>query len=99
MNGHGGLFMSIEYRSEQERLVAEQAVLVYRAVQSAMLGAPQGRGLEVTEAALMENGREHLRNILAQALSTHPEVQKGGPAPGGARVGATPRSSTIRPTR
>jgi len=90
--------MSIEYRNEQERLVAEQAVLVYRAVAEAMRTAPHGQGLEVTEAALMRNGREHLRNILAQALSTHPEVQKGGPAAGDVPADGTPHSSTT-PTR
>jgi hypothetical protein len=91
--------MSISFESEQERLVAEQAVLVYRAVTEAMHSAPHGRGLEVTEAALLVKGREHLRNILAQALSTHSEVQKGGSAPGGAPAAKMPVSSTTQRKR
>lgn len=90
--------MPIEYRSEQERLVAEQAIAVYREVSEAMRTAPHGRGMEVMETALLNKGREHLRNILAQAMSTHPEVQKGGPAPGDASVEKT-RHSSITPRK
>ena len=91
--------MSLEFHSEQERLVAEQAVLVFRATQAAMSSAPHGRGLAVTEAAVLEQGRVLLQKILTEALSTHPEVQKGGPAPGHARAPEMPPSSTTRRKR
>jgi hypothetical protein len=91
--------MSPEYRSEQERLVAEQAVLAFRATMAAMASAPHGQGLAVTEAAVLEHGRALLQKLLSEALSTHAEVQKGGPALGHAPVPETPPSSTIRPRR
>jgi hypothetical protein len=74
--------MSVDYRSEEERLVAEQAIGLYRAVLQAMHTAPHGRGLDTMETVLLNQGREHLRSILEQVMSTHPEVQKGGSAPG-----------------
>ena len=89
--------MSLEYRSEQERLVAEQAVLAFRATMAAMSAAPHGQGLAVTEAAILEQGRTLLQTMLSEALSTHPEVQKGGPAPGPAPAPATPPSDTTHP--
>jgi|MudIll2142460700_1097286.scaffolds.fasta_scaffold1029608_2 hypothetical protein len=91
--------MSLEYRSEQERLVAEQAVLAFRATQAAMASAVHGQGLAVTEAAVLEHGRALLQKMLSEALSTHPEVQKGGPALGRARAPETPPSSTTHPRR
>lgn len=91
--------MPLEYGSEQERLVAEQAVLAFRATMAAMASAPHGQGLAVTEAAVMEHGRALLQRILSEALSTHPEVQKGGPALSPAGVPETPRSSIARPRR
>src|SRR3972149_3554956 len=39
--------MSAEYQDENERLVAEQAVLAYREVHKAMQAAPHGQGLVV----------------------------------------------------
>lgn len=86
--------MLLEFRSEQERLVAEQAVLAFRATQAAMSSAPHGQGLAVTEAAVLEQGRGLLQKILTEALSTHPEVQKGGPALGRANAAEMPPSST-----
>ena len=91
--------MSLEYRNEQERLLAEQAVLAFRATMAAMAAAPHGRGLAVTEAAVLEQGRALLQKMLSVALSTHPEVQKGGPALGPAAALETPLSDTTRPRR
>lgn len=91
--------MSLEYRSEQERLVAEQAVLAFRAAQAAMASAAYGRGLAVTEAAVLKHGRALLQKMLTEALSTHPEVQKGGSVPGRAHAPGMPLLSTTRPKR
>jgi hypothetical protein len=46
----------MKFMDEQERLVAEQAVLGLRAVREAADKAQCGRGLEVVEAAVMEQG-------------------------------------------
>jgi len=89
--------MSIEFKDENERLVAEQSVLVYRSVIDAMHAAPHGKGLACMEAAVMQGGREHLRQILERAVSTHGGVQKGGVAADRASAGATPPSIPTRP--
>ena len=60
--------LMMDYCNEQERLVAEQAVLGYRAVMAAMEQAPWGRGLEVVERAVLEQGREQQRRVLEQAM-------------------------------
>ena len=88
--------MSIDYRTEEERLVAEQAILAFREAQKAMLSAPEGQGLAVTEAAVLGQGRRLLKTMIEQLMSTHSEVQKGGPAPGGVRAEKTHRSGTTR---
>ena len=91
--------MSVEFKDENERLVAEQAVLVYRSVIDAMHCAPHGQGLDCMESAVMQGGREHLRQMLERAVSTHEGVQKGGPAVGRAHVVATPASVPTPPKR
>lgn len=88
--------MSIEYRTEAERLVAEQAIAAYREVVKAMEAAPHGQGFARTEAAVLAEGRPLLRSMMEQAMSAHPETQKGGPAAGGVRVEEVPRSNTTR---
>jgi hypothetical protein len=89
--------MSVEFKTDEERLVAEQAVGLYRSVLQAMHTAPEGRGLDTMETVLLNQGRAHLRSILQQAMSTHPEVQKGGPAPGRAPAAKASRSDTTLP--
>ncbi len=88
--------MSILYHTEEERLVAEQAIAAYREAQKAMAAAPHGQGLAVTEAAVLRQGRAVTQTMMEQLISTHVEVQKGGPAAGGACVGETRRSNTTR---
>jgi len=88
--------MSMEYRTEAERLVAEQAITAYRAVVKAMEVAPEGQGLACTEAAVLTEGRVLTRSIMKQAISAHPEAQKGGSAAGGVRVEELPPSSATR---
>lgn len=85
----------MEFRTNEERLVAEQAVLMYRAAHEAMAKAPAGRGLELTEAAVLEQGREYLRKMTQTLLSAHPEAQKRGRGAGSAPgVPARPSSNT-----
>jgi hypothetical protein len=64
--------------SEDERLIAEQAVATYRAVTLAGEGAPHGQGLAHLEQAVRENGQELLRTTLQRALSARQEAQKKG---------------------
>lgn len=89
--------MSTKPQTEEERLVAEQAIAMYREVQKAMASAPHGQGLACTESALLEHGRAFLRSVLEQTMSAHAEAQKGGSAPGRVGVGKRPRSGTTRP--
>ena len=89
--------MSLDCRTEEERLVAEQAIAAYREARRAMESAREGEGLAVTESAVLTHGRQFLRNLMKQLMSAHPEAQKGGPAAGRARVEDVPRSSTTRP--
>ena len=70
--------MSLECCDENERLVAEQAVLAYREVYKAMQTAPHGQGLACTEAAVVMQGREQQRRMLELILGGHAEAQKKG---------------------
>ncbi len=88
--------MSIHYHTEEERFVAEQAVAAYREAQKAMAAAPHGQGLAVTEAAVLRQGRAVTQAMMEQLISTHAEVQKRGPAVGGACADETRRSNTTR---
>ena len=91
--------MSSNPRTEEERLVAEQAVAMYREVRKAMEAAPHGRGLACTEEALLRHGQAFMRSMMEQVISAHPEAQKGGPVAGRARVEEAPPSSTTRRKR
>ena len=88
--------MSIDYRTEEERLVAEQAIAAYREARQAMESAREGEGFAVTESAVLRHGRKFLQEMIEQLMSAHPAAQKGGPAAGGVRVEELPRSSTTR---
>lgn len=91
--------MFLECTDENERLIAEQAVLAYREVHKAMQGAPHGQGLFCTEAAVLAQGREQQRRMLELILGGHPEAQKKGAAPDPASAGVRRRSGTTRPKR
>jgi hypothetical protein len=85
--------------SAEERLIAERAVALHREVMAAMENAPFGRGLAVTEAAVLDGGRAFLQALLQETLSVQPEAQKGGCAPAPATAGKTPRSKRTRRKR
>jgi cytosine/adenosine deaminase-related metal-dependent hydrolase len=91
--------MSYATWSPAERLIAAQAVALQREVMVAMEGAAFGQGLAVTEAAVMQGGREFLRKLLQQALSAHPEAQKRGSAPGPVPAVKKRRSRSTRRRR
>ena len=81
----------IQYDDPTERLIAEQAVLSYRESKRAMEAAPHGRGLEVTEGAVVEQGRKQTRLVMEELLRAHAEAQKGGEASCPASAGRTRR--------
>ena len=64
--------------SDQVRLVAEQAVTTYRALQQAAATAPMGKGLSALESVIHDKGFEHLRTMLQTAAGSRPEAQKKG---------------------
>lgn len=63
---------------DNERLVAEQAVLSYRELIGVMKIAPHGKGLAVLEQAVREKGFEQMRKTLGLVLGAHQEAQKKG---------------------
>jgi hypothetical protein len=89
--------MLLECGDEQERLVAEQAVLAYREVHQAMQSAPHGQGMACTEAAVLAQGREQQRRVLELVLGGHPEAQKKGAVPDPAPAGGRRRCGTTHP--
>lgn len=72
--------------SDNERLVAEQAVAAYRTATRAMRDAPHGQGLDRIERAVRDKGLDALRAMVELAASEHDEAQKRGPVAGRVRA-------------
>ena len=72
--------MDLNELSENERIIAEHAVLAYQAVRQAAKDAPHGQGMTMMEQAVVEKGFPTLRKMLALSASDHPEAQKKGSA-------------------
>ena len=85
--------MDLSELSDRERLVAEQAVATYRALERAATDAPRGRGMAALEAVIHDQGFEHLRHMMAVAAGARPEAQKKGPASSPAAAAAGSSSS------
>jgi hypothetical protein len=64
--------------SDDERLVAEQAVATLRMVKQAGDTAPHGKGLFCLEQAVHDHGFPLLRDILERSISARDEAQKKG---------------------
>lgn len=64
--------------TSDERLIAEQAVLMARAVKQAGDAAPHGKGLACLERAVMEHGHDLLRVTLQRTINARSEAQKKG---------------------
>jgi hypothetical protein len=71
--------MDLSTLSDNERLIAEQALLAYRSVREAVKTAPHGRGMDRIEQAVRDKGFDLLRRMVEVGASEHPEAQKGGP--------------------
>jgi hypothetical protein len=74
--------MDFSQLTDRERLVAEQAVTTYRALEEAAATAPVGQGLATLESIIHDKGFEHLRNMLQTASASRPEAQKKGSVSG-----------------
>jgi hypothetical protein len=83
----------------RERLVAEQAILTLRALDQAADAAPHGEGLNRLEAVIHQQGFQHLRDMLSNAISARDEAQKRGSASAAATRAAAGRRSSRRATR
>lgn len=84
---------TITVQNESEQLVAEQALLAFRATKKAAALAEHGRGLEMAEEAALTQGREVLRVMLEQTLAAQAGAGKGGQTPSGAAAPAGRGSS------
>ena len=86
----------MHYQSDEERLVAEQAVLNYRELKQVMKTAPHGKGMAVMEQAVRERGFEQMRQTLSLLVNAHDEAQKKGSTVSRASVAPTPTSNAAR---
>lgn len=68
----------MQYQNDEERLVAEQALLNYRELKQVMKNAPHGRGMAVLEQAVREKGFEQMRQTLSLLANAHDGAQKKG---------------------
>jgi hypothetical protein len=85
----------------EERLLAEQAVVQYRALRAACAAAPNGKVLGVAERLAVEQGRELTRRTLESALQQEAaEAEKKGAqvetAPAAKRRGPTADAKSAR---
>ena len=70
--------MDLNKLTEDERLVAEQAVATLRLVKQAGDAAPYGKGLFCLEQAIHDHGFPLLREILQRSADARAEAQKKG---------------------
>ena len=86
--------LSWEQWSAEERLLAEQAVLQYRALRKACAEAPHGKVLGIAERLAVSQGREMTRRTLETALQEEAaEAEKKG-----AQAGSAPTAKHRGPT-
>ncbi len=78
MRGNKETTMDLGKLTDDERLIAEQAVAMARAVKLAGDQAPHGKGLFCLEQAVLDRGKELMRTVLQKTISAHPEAQKRG---------------------
>ncbi len=74
--------MNWDSLSDNERLVAEQAIAAYRTLTAAAKAAPHGSGLARIEEAVHKEGFDVLRRMVELSASEHAEAQKRGSAAG-----------------
>lgn len=87
--------MNFSRLSPRERLAAEQAVLTLQALDKAADDAPHGQGFACLEAAILDKGMQHLRDMMTSAAGAREEAQKKGPASAAARAVARRNSKRV----
>jgi hypothetical protein len=99
ISGGVGAFMEdhMRYANDEERLVAEQAVLNFRELRGVMKTAPHGKGMAVLEQAVREKGFEQMRQTLTLLAGAHAEAQKKGSIANAVPAVAGPTSKVARP--
>jgi hypothetical protein len=70
--------MDLNKLTDDEKLIAEKAVAMSRAVKLAGDRAPHGKGLFCLEQAVLDHGRELMRLTLERSIATRDEAQKKG---------------------
>jgi len=81
----------MQFRDEQERLIAEQAVLQYRAVQQAAEEAKWGHGMQAIEDAALDGCRVQARKWIETAMAARAKAEKNTAR--SARTAASGRTS------
>lgn len=74
--------LTIEYQTEAERLLLEQAIAYVRSMQQLAATAPHGTVIDACEQLALTQGRKLLRDNLAaslQARADNIDSQKKGP--------------------
>lgn len=71
----------MRFRNDQERLVAEQAVLAYRATVQAADDAEFGHGMEAIEDVALKSSREHGRRLIELAMKQMAAQKRKSSAP------------------
>jgi hypothetical protein len=93
--------LTIEYRSDAERLALEQAIAYSTPLQQLALSAPDGTVLTTCEQLALHEGRALLRSTRAAALQSRIAAGelKGGPrASAPRRTPHAPRGGTPAPS-
>ena len=76
--------LTIEYRTEAERLLLEQALAFFDGLRATAAGAPAGTVLDACERVALADGRRLLRDALADAVQRRADAEdapKNGTAP------------------
>jgi len=86
----------MQFRDDHEELIAEQAVLAYRATVRAADEAACGRGMEAIEDAAFEGSQAHGRRLLELAMErvAAQKRKRRARTAGGRRTSNGPRHET-----
>jgi hypothetical protein len=89
---------TMEFRNEQERIAAEQAIAMVRELNALADATPDGQVLNAVEAAAVEHGRRFVSARLQDVLNAQAaDLEKKGGAPGPAPA-AGPARATAPPS-
>jgi hypothetical protein len=89
--------LSVEYQTEQERALIQQAVAFVTEMRQLAQSAPAGQVLQLCEARALDAGRQLLRDSLEAAAQARVDAaeQKGArPGPARAPAATTSRGGT-----